>query len=356
MIALVVTIAAVSALHYATDPSRVILHAAYQRFYYVPIILAAYWYGTAGGLLAAVLSAVAYAPHIHGVWAHNPPYTVSQYAEIVVFLLLGGSVGLISSYQCRLTRRYRDAAASLAEANEELRASQEHLRRAERLSALGEIAAGLAHEIRNPLAGVKGAIEIIASRATPGTPEAEFAAIASKEIGRLDTLVSEFLAYARPRPPELRETQLDALVSHVAALLRPEAERAGVTVDVERRSDLPAVRVDPEQLEQVIFNVTLNAIQASLPGGRVTIQERREGDEAVVEIADHGPGIAAEHLDRVFEPFFTTKERGTGLGLAISQRIVAAHHGALEVRAARPSGTIVRIRLPLPVRPEVTLP
>lgn len=153
---LLAAILAISALHYATNPSHIVQHEIYRYLYYVPIILGAYWYGVWGGLLTALGGSLAYIPHIRDAWAPNVPYTVNQYAQVVVFHLLGLCVGLLASFQRRLAERSRDAAASLERANRELRESQEQLRRADRLSALGEVAAGLAHEIRNPLAGVKG--------------------------------------------------------------------------------------------------------------------------------------------------------------------------------------------------------
>ena len=134
-LALLGAVGLVSGLHYATPPVHFILHALYQRLYYVPVILAAYWFGVRGGLVAAVASSIGYAPHIHTAWSHNPPYTVSQYAELLVFLALGVSVGLIASHERRLATRDREAAESLERANRELRESGEQLRRAERLSA-----------------------------------------------------------------------------------------------------------------------------------------------------------------------------------------------------------------------------
>ena len=341
-------IAVISSLHYVTAPSRVVLHEIYNYSCYVPIILAAYWYGVWGGVASAALTSAAFIPHIRAAWAANAAYTASQYAQVAVFHLLGLIVGWLAESQRRLTSRYRDAAESLESANRELRESQEHLRRADRLSALGEIAAGLAHEIQNPLAGIKGALEIVASRASPGTPEAEFADIGGKELARLDTLVREFLMYARPHDPALRPTQVHDLVERVAALLRPEADKRRVTLLFEHPDALPnlTLDLDPEQMTQVILNVVLNAIQASPPGGRVRIRESLEPDWAQIEVVDEGPGIAPEHLSRIFDPFFTTKSRGTGLGLATSQRIVTAHRGTITALPGSQSGTVFRIRLP----------
>lgn len=347
---LLASVAAISALHYNTPPEHFILHALYQRSYYVPVILAAYWFGVRGGLLAAVLSSVAYAPHIHTAWSHNPPYTVSQYAELAVFVVLGLLVGLISTHERRLTNRYRETAESLERANRDLRESGEQLRRAERLSALGEIAAGLAHEIRNPLAGVKGALEIVSSRAAAGTPEAEFTGIATRELGRLEGLVQEFLDYARPRAPRLRPTDPQELIPRVVSLLRPQAEAAGVVLAVEPPSDggaaQPGVLADPEQLQQVLVNVVLNAIHASPRDGRVVIRHLPTEAGHTIEVADQGPGIPPDVRARLFEPFFTTKERGTGLGLAISQRIVSAHQGEIRILPRDGGGTIVQVLLP----------
>ncbi len=346
-LSLAAAIAVISYLHYATHTSHVIQHEIFRHLYYLPILFAAYWYGPWGGLTTALVASLAYIPHIHGAWAPNVPYAVSQYAQLIVFLVIGFSVGLLVSFQRTLTIQYRDAAASLEQANRELRDSQEELRRADRLSALGEVAAALAHEIRNPLASVKGALEILTSRVEEGSPEAEFAGIAAKELARLDDLVTEFLTYARPRNPELRDADLHDVIRHVMILLQPEAERAAVIVELDRRDALPHVSIDAQQIGQVFFNVVLNAIQASPAGGHVGIRESLTPDFAVVDVIDEGPGVAREHRARIFDPFFTTKARGTGLGLAISSRIVTAHGGTIEAQPGAGSGTRMSIRLPL---------
>lgn len=346
--ALIAGIGAIASLHFVTDPAYLALHEFYNYLCYVPIIFAAYCYGTWGGVAAAALTSAAFIPHIRAAWVGNEAYTASLYAEVVVFHVLGLTVGLLAAAQRRLTARYRDTAVSLERANRELRESQEHLRRADRLSALGEIAAGLAHEIQNPLAGVKGALEIITSRVAPGTAEAEFADIGGKELARLEGLVSEFLAYARPHDPALRPTDVHEIVERVAALLRSQAEAKSVTLLVERPIAIPLLSIDPEQITQVIFNVLLNAIQATPVSGHIRIREFAELEWGVIDVIDEGPGIPPEHALRLFDPFFTTKPRGTGLGLAISQRIVIAHLGTIEALPGSPSGSVFRIRLPLP--------
>jgi two-component system, NtrC family, sensor histidine kinase HydH len=349
---LIVASGFISVLHYGTDPSYAVLHGLYQRLHYVPIIVAAYWYGVRGGLLLAAATALSYIPHIHMAWADNVPYSASQYVEVAMFHVAGLLVGLLADGQRRLTAQYRNAATSLDRANRELRESQDQLRRAERLSALGEIAAGLAHELRNPLAAVKGALDILTSRARPGTPEAEFSGLGTKELARLDGLLTDFLTYARPRAPELREAELRPIIEHVVALLRPDAERAQVSV-VAASLSASSVLIDAEQMEQVLFNVLLNAVQASPRGSCVWLREHHDGRRVLIDVIDEGPGIPDELLPRIFDPFVTTKRQGTGLGLAVSSRIVAAHSGTIEAQGAEPRGTRVRLSLPLvaPTRP-----
>jgi signal transduction histidine kinase len=343
---LAAAVATISGLHYLTDPQHAVWHQVYQRLYYLPVIVGAYWYGVWGGVLTAMVTSVAYVPHIHMAWSGNAAYSMSQYAEMVMFHVAGVLVGLLANLQRRLTTRYQRAAESLEKANVELRESHEQLLRADRLSALGEIAAGLAHELRNPLASVKGALEIVAARVPPGTPESEFSTVGQKELARLDFLLTEFLTYARPHAPELRKADLDDVMDHVAALLGPEAERAGVAIEIEREQAISEVLVDPEQIQQVFFNVMLNSIQATPPGARVRVRRHQTSDGIIVEVMDDGPGIPAGHLSRIFDPFFTTKEKGTGLGLAISARIVAAHGGDISAQRGPDRGTCVRITLP----------
>jgi len=345
---LLAVILVISTLHYLTDPSHTLLHVIYQRLYYGPIIVGAYWYGIRGGLLAALATTAAYVPHIAITWSADAPYEASQYAEIVMFYAAGLLVGLLADTQRRLTARYQRAAASLERANRELRESQMQLARADRLSALGQMAAGLAHELRNPLAGVSGALEIVAEHTQDGTPQAEFAGIAQKELRRLDDLVTRFLAYARPHPPAFRLEESRQLIDRVVALLRPELERQGVSVEVDAASAWPALRVDPEQIQQVLLNVLLNAVQASPRGSTVRVSGRTEPRSLRIDVIDEGPGIPEDQLSQVFDPFFTTKQHGTGLGLAVSARIVNAHHGGIDARRNPERGTTVSIRLPMP--------
>jgi signal transduction histidine kinase len=353
--AVVALAAVVSWLHYGTNPDTLLLHEVYQYLYYLPLVLAAYWGGVRGGLSAAFLISLLFIPHIRAMSHEHAAYSISMYAHVIAFYLLGAAVGLAISSQRRLAARERATADSLQKANDELRESDEHLRRADRLAALGEIAAGLAHEIKNPLAGMKGALEIVRTRVAPDTPETEFIMIAERELQRLETLVGDFLAFARPRPPQLAALDLRTLCGQVCELLAPEGARRQIDVRLTVEAIETSVMADRAQLEQVLLNVVLNAIQAG-PGRSEVVLRVTSTPVAVSLIVDNaGPGVPPEVAARMFDPFFTTKERGTGLGLAISQRIVLAHGGTIDLAVPPDGGTRVIVSLPRSpgsIRPE----
>jgi two-component system, NtrC family, sensor histidine kinase HydH len=341
---LVLAIFAISILGYETKGSDAVWRGLLLRLYYVPILIGAYWYGPFGGVLVALACSLGYTPHLR-----EPPsaFEAGRYAEIVVFHLIGLIVGLLASAQRRVAERYQIAAATLEEANQALRDSYAQLQRVDRLKTLGEVAAGLAHEIRHPLASIRGAMEIIAARSQPDSPEREFSGLALEEVQRLDHLVWEFLRYARPHEPDLRRTPLNTLVSHATALLRLESEQANVKLQLEQIDAVLMVSVDAMQIEQALLNVVLNAIQASPRGSVVRIVERSQEDQAFIDVEDQGPGIPKGDISQIFNPFFTTREKGTGLGLAIAHRIVSGHGGDIDVPRTSEHGTCIRIRLPL---------
>jgi signal transduction histidine kinase len=336
---------AISIAHFATDPAQIWWHVAYQEFCYGPILVAAYWFGVPGGVATAIVAGLGTSLHFHSEWQGNTPFIVSSYGQAVGFLIAGAVGGALASAERRATRHHQQALAAVEAAHTELRASHEQLLRADRLSSLGEIAAGLAHEIGNPLAGVKGALEIMTSRVKEGSPDAEFAALASREIARLEGLIEEFLRFARPHEPRRSAVDILDVLDRVVSLIGREAADRGVSIRV-NRVEVPPVSIDLEQMVQVFVNVVLNAVQVSPPGGRVDIAPSTSDGMLAVDVRDEGSGIRPEHLSKIFDPFFSTKKRGTGLGLSISNRIVQAHGGRIEVRQPG-HGTVIRVTVPL---------
>lgn len=226
----------------------------------------------------------------------------------------------------------------------------QRLKERDRLAALGEMAAGLAHEIRNPLGAIKASAQLLVENASQG--DAEFLEIIVEETDRLNRVVGSFLDYARPARGNPAPCDVRAAVERTLHLLGPECQKAGTKLVVEQEAVLPLVRIDVEQLRQVLLNLVQNALQALDGGGEIHVAsasvERGRGETPWVEVRvrDTGPGIPPEVLANLFVPFVTTKDRGTGLGLAISQRIVAAAGGRILVRTREDEGTTFVVRLP----------
>ena len=232
----------------------------------------------------------------------------------------------------------------------ELRQMEEAVRRTDRLAVVGGLAAGLAHEIRNPLASMCGSIEILG--AAPGLDEQErrLMQVVRSEAERLEALVREFLSFAKPISPAFEALDGARVVTETVELFRQEVAERGI--ELVARTDAPVwVRADPGQLRQVLWNLLGNAADATPTGGRVEVGIVRQAGEGVLEVSDTGHGIADEDLQRIFDPFFTTKERGTGLGLAIVHRIVEAHSGHLSVHSEVGRGTTFRVALPIAAAP-----
>ena len=227
----------------------------------------------------------------------------------------------------------------------DLRRMEEEVRRADRLAALGKLSAGLAHEIRNPLASMCGSVALLGKSPGLGDKERHLLQIVFREGERLEALVREFLAFARPAEPRMATIELRDLLDETLSVFKLDARAAELDVAVE--SPLPSVRAraDAGQLRQVLWNLLSNAAEAAGKGGKVRARLRQADSMAVLEVEDTGPGIPGADLQRIFDPFFTTKESGTGLGLAIVHRIVEAHGGQLSV-SSEPGRTRFSIALP----------
>ena len=216
----------------------------------------------------------------------------------------------------------------------------------ERLAAVGELAAMVAHEVRNPLAGIRGGCEILLEGYPPGDPRHDIGVEIIHQVDRLTRTVHDLLTFARPRAVDRVPTDLHALIDRILQNLRDDPANAAVEVVRDFADDLTVAQVDGRQIEQVFLNLVLNAIQAMKHKGRVTISTAATGREIVVSVADSGPGIRPEALDHIFQPFFTTRAQGTGLGLAIVKKIVEAHGGRIAVASEPGSGALFTVTLP----------
>jgi signal transduction histidine kinase len=225
--------------------------------------------------------------------------------------------------------------------------------RQEKLASLGMLAAGVAHEIRNPLTAVKAALFTQQRRLQPGSREQADAKIMEREILRLESIVNDFLNFARPTEPELRSVSADLPLRETQLLLQPQLAHSNIELVVEDSSPM-WIKADPGQIKQVLINLIQNAAESIGRAGRITLRAREdrkhlengETEVVILEVSDTGRGIPAEVQKRLFDPFFTTKENGTGLGLSIASRIVQKHGGALQFQTHMNHGTTFGIVLP----------
>lgn len=344
--AIVIGIAAVAVAHYLTSADHYVLHNVYQRLYYVPILLAAIWYGVRGGLLAAAGCSLSYVPHILFQWQSHHAYQVSQIVELAMFVVIGVLAGMLADRERALRRQAEYVAQERDQALRDLEGTVETLRRADRLATLGTLAASMAHEIRNPLAALAGAVEIIAKDYPTDHPRREFVDILHREVGRLNATVSKYLDYARPQAPELRPLDVNEAARAAIDLIRKSAQRSGVSIETALAEDAPWALADPVLLHQALVNLLVNGIQAMPSGGMLHVATGSNSRGRVeLTVRDHGAGLAPGAPERIFEPFYTTRPGGTGLGLAISRQIAAAHDGELTAANAEGGGAVFRLML-----------
>jgi signal transduction histidine kinase len=236
--------------------------------------------------------------------------------------------------------------AALRRSQSELEAFyRERMVRADRFAAVGEIATGLAHEIKNPLAGLSGALELLAEDLQENLRHAEMVGEMQHQVQRLTQTMESLLSYARPAKAKLRATDVNGSIEKVLFLVNQQSRNGGVAVRSELAGALPPVLADPFQLEQVFLNICLNACQAMGQAGTLTVRSRPGEGTVAVEIEDTGPGIPADVRAQIFKPFFTTKRQGNGLGLAISARIIADHGGHIGYRCPPEGGTTFTVTL-----------
>jgi len=230
----------------------------------------------------------------------------------------------------------------------EVRRLQDEIRRKEKLAAIGDLAAGVAHEIRNPLSSIKGIASYYKSKFEDGSEDMEMAGVMIEEVDRLGRVISELLEFARPAKLNRKPSNMNELLEHSARLVQQEAMAKNVQIQLNLASDSAKADVDPDRLSQCFLNIYLNALQAMENGGQLTIASSiRNGGSVTIDIKDNGAGISADDLSKIFDPYFTTKPKGTGLGLAIVHKIIEAHQGLVKVRSATGQGTVFSIILPL---------
>jgi two-component system, sporulation sensor kinase E len=465
----------VTALHQFTNavtPTQVALHDFYRRLYYVPILYAAFRFGSRGGLVTGLASVVLFAPHAALTLGGLTGVRIDNLFEVIMYILMGGLFGRLRDHEHRrtsdlmqLSRKLEDAYRTLEEramqlitiqdyttaivrsvtsgvitvgpdgsiatlnpaaermlgAGEdeavartiksmfrddggfaadvgkvldgrvprtlrevtlvtrtgrtlhaqtsvsrmrdvggrklgavvtmedlsEIKALTDQLIRADRLAAMGELTAGVAHEVRNPLGIIRASVQLMEDAECDRRRVHEAAEVIKHEIDRLDRVIKALLDFGRPASPSMRTVDVRRVLEEVVLFTRKFADRSHVGIVEEYDDDVPEVMGDPEQLKQVFVNLISNAVQSMADdGGALTVSVGHEDDFVFVRFVDTGPGITPDYIGKVFDPFFSTRDDGTGLGLTIVHRIVDEHGGHIEVTSDPGTGTAFTVHLP----------
>jgi len=339
-------------INHTNDP--VAINSAYYPIYYLPVMTAAMYFGPLGTLLWTLTASAAYCSYLYQV-GEQFEITGKSLLELALRVLFFFFVAMIVNrfvMQYRMqVRRYQELSESLAEANRSLKQAQEEARRAERLAALGQLSAGLAHEIRNPLGVIKGSAELLSQKLESGDSLVrELSGYIYTEVNRVSALVSRFLDFARPSQLDLNSTDLAQLVERCLKTVFEQRAHPGIEIVRDYAPELPRVMLDQDLCDQVFTNLFNNACDAMGEAGgelKVRVQRAPEKDAVMVEVEDSGPGVPTELKEQIFNPFVTTKKTGVGLGLAIVSKIVDSHGGTVKLISAPHHGACFRVTFPV---------
>jgi two-component system, NtrC family, sensor histidine kinase HydH len=322
----------------------------YYPIFLIPVVSAATMLELRGVILVTAIACLAYFSFLLFVdTSFLPPDQIkimslhASFYAIVAFLVYEQAKAKRDE-----VKRTQDAAERLAESNRNLRHAQVSLRRSERLAALGQLTAGLAHELRNPLGTIKASAEMLTKDSTRCRPEvmSEMTGYIVSEVDRVNGLIASFLDFARPLHIRPIPADLQAVIDDVARQQSDLARSRNIAISV-RMNDGPFRFVfDPDLLKSAISNLVQNAIEASAPGLGVEIRADSRDENVMIFVSDHGEGIQPQHLESIFNPFFTTKPHGTGLGLAIVSKIIDEHQGRINVFSEAGAGTTFEVTLP----------
>jgi signal transduction histidine kinase len=340
---LVLVVIAIGMLHYFTPGYMVFYHDMYRRLSYFPIVLGAIWFGVRGGVVLAVMSSIAFIPEL---------------TEIFLYLAAGTVTGIIAGRESRLRLRYKELSEQLEKSYQKLHREtqlllevEEQLGAAQKLSALGQLSASLAHEIKNPLSSIKGTAEILLDEFPPDHPKREFVEILLKETTRLNSTVEEVLQFSRRDAPdnkkESAETEpLAQVIDRVSSLLASQLRKKNISLSVAGWENGKTFFVPGKKMSQVFLNIILNAIDAAPRKGIIMVDTLKQADGYSVLVQNSGAPVPDGRKKKIFDPFYSTKQGGTGLGLSISKKIVESYGGTLAVSDSELGGACFTVFLP----------
>jgi two-component system, NtrC family, sensor histidine kinase HydH len=326
--------------------------STYYIILLLPVVSAATSMGARGATVLTSLACAAYLSFL--LFAYRlgyvlPPELLRDVTVRVLFLTVVGylTYQLAEQNRCE-ARRYQTVAEELAQANFNLREAEETVRRSERLVALGQLSAGLAHELRNPMGTMKASAEMLLSQTDTGTPVArELAGYIASEVDRANALITRFLEFARPVTLRTETGDITEVIDSAAEQVKQHTPNRNVTIYKNYAPEVPPLPMDAQLMERVMYNLLINAVEASPAGGAITVKTRRLEGAVEVAVIDRGQGIPEALRESIFNPFVTNKPDGVGLGLAIVSKIVDEHNGTISVESEVGKGSVFRILLPI---------
>ncbi len=311
----------------------------------LPVVSAATWFGLVGTILFLAAASAAYLFFLFFV-QESSQISANLVLRLATLGMVANLVNILAQELRQESAKHRRAAEQLAQATVQVQEAEEAVRRSDRLAALGQLSAGLAHELRNPLGTIKASSEMLTRQVGAENEVArEMSGFIASEVDRCNSLITRFLQFARPLSARLETADLAQTLDRAIAMV--EREAPGVAIYKNYEPEIPPFPFDSELMERVFYNLALNAAQATEAGGAVTVKTRAAAGTAEVAVIDRGSGIDAKDLDAIFNPFFTTKPQGTGLGLAIVSKIVDEHGGKITVESDPGKGSIFRVLLPM---------
>lgn len=323
-------LALVSGLHLWLGPQDAVAQIFLQDLYFLPIVVAGFWFGLAGGLLASVVATAVYLPWLLFSPLLNSYMLAAAMTQVILFLGVAFLVGWLR----RREQRYQRQAQKAGE-----------------LAAVGQAVASVAHDMKTPLMAIGGFTAQVL-RGLPGDgKEAKKLKVVVEQTARLEAMVKEMLDFSRPLEARLSPVDIGELARRCEKVVEPLAAKLEVSFHNRVDSNLPPAQADPDRLEQALINLLSNAIQACKPGGKVELSAEADGDDLWLEVSDDGPGVPPVEIERILEPFYTTKKEGTGLGLPTVIKIAKAHGGRLEIGKSALDGALFTLVLPHALNP-----
>ena len=323
---LLVSIVGITLCHYITELRAHHYHLVYQGVYFLPIMLAGFWFGLRGALSTSLSITILYLPFTIMHWEGFSGGDFNNVMEMVLYNLVGVILGILRDRE---------------------RAGQRRLREFEGLASIGKAVSGLAHDMKTPLVAIGGIIRLLRRNLEKDSLDVRKLDIVIEETQRLEYMVKEMLDFSRPLQLHPSREDLNQLVSQSIAIIADLARERNVRVLSKFSEDLPLVCLDRMRMKQVLINLLINAIEASPDGETVTTRSFQNGGKLIIDVSDHGCGLPSVKKEEIFLPFFTTKERGTGLGLSIAKKIIEAHEGSLEVLDNPQKGVTFRVMIPI---------